>query len=1111
MSRNTDGLPMLPPWLSEDDVTQTGEAHIGYEAPVQNLPHDDLITESPTPKRSRFKLRSSDDDRSDQPERQEKRRKGRRRDRNNEQPLQERVGELLPGQPVSEPGNDSTGDQQNGIHPDRAGQTPPGQPPQPNSGFAPPNQAPPENPAAPPNSGQQWSIPPQPDTSAATGRPTSEADGPYNRADPYQHRGSWGPQSGFQQQAPMDQQRAPREQPPSSGPTAPFTGHAGNAAHPGTGTAAPAPQPQQGEHGPQQRYQSGRPEFTGQQPNQPYEDLRPPAEHGQQLPVDSSAPEAVPAPDETTVRFGQRPDLPPPPPVDQTPPQERPDTETTRNGPTVQHAPAAQRASAPEQAPAPTQPTESGHPPSEPSAGTTQHTAPDDSAQTASADDQVEQTTRHRIADAYQSPAREQAVPDEQDFTERPAPPDSSNGGAAPAAEPARTSATEAAPSWLTDRPAREAAADESASSAPSSTAQPTNQLPDLPLSNYTAAQQADENTTATSVASTTTPADDSAAPEGEATGADATSGNTALHGPEQTSISISEHATQATRTQPQQQEQVRPTQAPAAESDNRGADGGIRPVDEHAGSPHGGGTADPATAEYAGQPADVTPKPGPQGPPPADPASDEPPAAHGQPATPQSPHSSAPQTQAPQPSTPHTQAPQSSAPQSAAPQAPPSTPQTPQPPAPEQWRAPAEQSQMWEPRPFGNRAPEQPHAVPPPPQGHPNAAPNPQQAPTPDPYVPDAWHRAPGQQGGPNPAPPGPQYTDRAPQGDPHQYGPASPPAYGPPGPHGHGRAPGQPGPNAGPGGPGPSLDDLPMRRAKKAPGSGWRKAVHHASRGSVNPGLSAEERRLQELVARIRQPVRGDYRIAVLSLKGGVGKTTTTTGIGSTFASIRGDRVIAVDANPDFGTLSQRVALQTKSTVRDLLLDPSIQRYSDVRRHTSQSGSRLEVLASERDPAASEAFNEEEYRSVARILQRFYNIVLTDCGTGLMHSAMQGVLGLAHSLVLISPPAIDGARSAAATLDWLSLHGHDHLVRNAVVVINSPRAGSPNVEIQQLREYFLARCRAVHTIPFDPHMSEGAEIDLLQLQKQTKRAYVELAATVADDFATVHRRPDL
>ncbi|WP_414689594.1 MinD/ParA family ATP-binding protein [Nocardia sp.] len=384
-------------------------------------------------------------------------------------------------------------------------------------------------------------------------------------------------------------------------------------------------------------------------------------------------------------------------------------------------------------------------------------------------------------------------------------------------------------------------------------------------------------------------------------------------------------------------------------------------------------------------------------------------------------------------------------------------------------------------------------------PSGHPgpNAFGRPPQAPGAAPGIP-------GESRDPQTFAQQPYPQSPSPDGAAPPWNAGGPPAAAPPTPGGWGAAAQHHPASAPP----PSLDDVPLRRAKKAPGSGWRKAVHHMSGGAINPGMSAEERRLQELVARIRQPVRGDYRIAVLSLKGGVGKTTTTMGLGSIFASVRGDRVIAVDANPDFGTLSQRVSLQTRSTVRDLLLDPSIERYSDVRRHTSQATSRLEVLASERDPAASESFNDEEYRAVARILQRFYNIILTDCGTGLMHSAMTGVLDLAHSLVLVSSAAIDGARSAAATLDWLSLHGHDHLVRNAVVVINLPREGSPNVGVQQLREYFLARCRAVHIIPYDAHLSEGAEIDLHRLSKQAKRAYVELAATVADGFSADHRR---
>lgn len=295
----------------------------------------------------------------------------------------------------------------------------------------------------------------------------------------------------------------------------------------------------------------------------------------------------------------------------------------------------------------------------------------------------------------------------------------------------------------------------------------------------------------------------------------------------------------------------------------------------------------------------------------------------------------------------------------------------------------------------------------------------------------------------------------------------------------------------------------DTLVKRPPRGPGGGWRRSVHRLTRGVVDPGESSDEAKQRALVERIRQPINGDYRIALLSLKGGVGKTTTTICLGSTFASLRGDCVVAVDANPDFGTLAQRIPEQTDSTVRDLLAAaPTIKRYSDVRAHTSQAPSRLEVLASERDPAASEAFSEDDYRKTIEILQVYYNIILTDCGTGIMHSAMNGVLTLANALVLISSPAIDGARSAAATLDWLDHHGYGHLVERTVVVISSPRPGASTIDMDALTEHFLARCRAVQVVPFDEHLAEGAEVDLDLLRPATRQAFVELAAMVADDF---------
>jgi MinD-like ATPase involved in chromosome partitioning or flagellar assembly len=288
--------------------------------------------------------------------------------------------------------------------------------------------------------------------------------------------------------------------------------------------------------------------------------------------------------------------------------------------------------------------------------------------------------------------------------------------------------------------------------------------------------------------------------------------------------------------------------------------------------------------------------------------------------------------------------------------------------------------------------------------------------------------------------------------------------------------------------------------------PQLGWRRAVHRASRGRINPGASAADRELQALLHTVRQPLAGDFRIAVLSIKGGVGKTTTTIGLGSAFAMVRSDRVIAVDANPDRGTLAERISdSSTSSTVRELLLDPNVARYADVRRHTRLAPSRLEVLASVQDPAVAEVFGESDYRRAIEILQPHYNIILTDCGTGIMHSSMASVLELAHALVLVSSPAADAARSAAATLDWLTQHGHGTLARESHMVFSGVRAGSGSPTFDEVYQYFEARSGSVHVVPFEPHLARGADVDFTMLSSNAVHAYLELAGAVAGGFARV------
>jgi MinD-like ATPase involved in chromosome partitioning or flagellar assembly len=309
------------------------------------------------------------------------------------------------------------------------------------------------------------------------------------------------------------------------------------------------------------------------------------------------------------------------------------------------------------------------------------------------------------------------------------------------------------------------------------------------------------------------------------------------------------------------------------------------------------------------------------------------------------------------------------------------------------------------------------------------------------------------------------------------------------------------------------PTSNDLTnaqlLRPMRPPPSAGWRKWLYLASFKTINVGDSPRVAHHNNLLAQANRPLQGCYRIALMSLKGGVGKTTITAALGGTFATVRGDRVVAVDANPDRGTLSGKVPLETPATVRHLLRDAEgIERYSDIRPYTSQGPSRLEVLASETDPAVSEAFSSDDYARTVDILERFYSLVLTDCGTGLMHSAMSAVLAKSDVLVVISSGSVDGARSASATLDWLDAHGHQELVRNSIAVINAVRPRSGKVDLHKVVDHFTRRCRGVLLVPFDPHLEEGAEISLERLKRETREALIELAAVVADGFPPTNRR---
>ena len=268
------------------------------------------------------------------------------------------------------------------------------------------------------------------------------------------------------------------------------------------------------------------------------------------------------------------------------------------------------------------------------------------------------------------------------------------------------------------------------------------------------------------------------------------------------------------------------------------------------------------------------------------------------------------------------------------------------------------------------------------------------------------------------------------------------------------------------------------------------------------VNIGDSRSVRERKAMDARIGSPLPGDARfVPILTRKGGVGKTTTTTLLGMAMARVREDRVVAIDANPDRGTLAERIQRTTRHTIRSVVNKaPSINSFTTFADYVSRDATRLDVLASDADPMLSEAFDEFDYNIVADITSRYYSIILTDCGTGIVHTVMKPILQRADGLVIVSGGSIDEARLASETLTWLESNGYADIVAKSIVALNTATQGTVLVKLDEIENHFKSRVRDVVRIPYDSHIAAGSVITWDKLSKLTREAANLLAALVVE-----------
>jgi MinD-like ATPase involved in chromosome partitioning or flagellar assembly len=204
----------------------------------------------------------------------------------------------------------------------------------------------------------------------------------------------------------------------------------------------------------------------------------------------------------------------------------------------------------------------------------------------------------------------------------------------------------------------------------------------------------------------------------------------------------------------------------------------------------------------------------------------------------------------------------------------------------------------------------------------------------------------------------------------------------------------------------------------------------------------------------------------VAVMSPKGGVGKTTLTATLGSLFAMLRQDRIVAVDNDPDFGSLGRTLTPEHMVFVDEMLevLDYPELTVTELDTHLGRGAHGIMVLPSPIDPARMARLDEEAYTRVIRRLQDMVGMVLLDCGTGLHAPASRAALRTADQILLVTD-----AEPATATLVTEAAA----LLRRGnvpvwLVVNKLPERGARRLDLPALERY-IPQARGLVTVAFE------------------------------------------